>query len=97
MEQVHKEFGPQGLRILAINLKESRRAVAQWVKEKNVTSPVLLDLDGVAAAAYKVTGTPTVVLIDRNGRWVGRGVGNRNWTGEKGKALIKALLASPGR
>ena len=54
----------------------------------------------VAAAvtnAYKVTGTPTVVLIGRNSRLVGRAVGSRDWAGEKGRALLKALLSNPAR
>jgi len=94
VEQVHKEYGPKGLTILAVNIKESRTTVAKWVKENGVTTTVLLDSDGAVTDAYRVTGTPTVVLICRNGRLVGRGVGTRNWTGEKGKALIKALLST---
>ncbi len=95
MEQIHKEYGPKGFTILAVNIKENRTTVAQWVKENNVTTAVLLDSDGRVSGAYRVTGTPTVVLIDRSGRMVGRTIGRRNWTGEKGNALIKALLAPP--
>lgn len=80
--------------MLAVNIQEGRDHVAKWVKEKEVTSPVLLDSDRAVTTAYRVTGTPTVVLIDRNSRLVGRAVGSRDWTGEKGKALIKALLST---
>ncbi len=97
IQQVHQEFGGRGLAILAVNMKEGREKVARWVKEKGVTVPVLLDLDGAVTAAYAVRGTPTVVLVGRDGRSVGRAVGPRGWMTDAGRALIAALLAPPGR
>jgi peroxiredoxin len=94
IEQVHREFKDQGFTILAVNMRESRDLVAKWVKEKEVTSSVLFDFDGAVTATYRVTATPTVVLVGRDGRLVGRAVGPRDWTGKKGRALIKALLTS---
>lgn len=95
IEQLHREYGNKGLRIWAVNLQEPRSRVEEWIKQKGVTLPVLLDADGAAARAYRVTGTPTVVLVDRSGQWVARGVGMRPWDGEKGRALIAALLSGP--
>jgi thiol-disulfide isomerase/thioredoxin len=97
IEQVHKEFGPRGLSILLINIQESRDTAARWVKEKGITPRVLLDPDGSATVAYRVTGTPTVVLIGRDGRMVGRAVGTRGWTSPAGRALLNALLQPAGR
>ena len=95
IEQVHKEFGPKGLSILLINIQESRDTAARWVKEKGITPRVLLDFDGAITAAYRVTGTPTVVLIRRDGKMVGRAIGTRAWTSEAGRALLTALLDQP--
>ena len=97
MEQVGKEFGPQGLTILAVDIQESRDTVARWIKEKGITAQVVLDPDGSVVAAYRVTATPTVVLIGRDGRLVGRGAGNRPWTSDAGRALLKALVEPPRR
>ena len=97
MEQVQKEFGPQGLTILAVNLQESRETVANWVKEKGITARVLLDPDGAVTTAYRVTVTPTVVLIGRDGTLVGRGAGDRGWTSAAGRALLQALVEQPRR
>lgn len=97
IEQVHEEFGPRGLSILLVNILESRETAARWVKEKGVTPRVLLDLDGTVTAAYRVTGTPTVVLIGRDGKLVGRAVGTRPWTSDAGRALFNALLSPPRR
>ena len=97
MEQVHKEFNQKGLTVLAVNMQENRHQVANWVKEKNVTSLVLLDADGAVTRLYGVTGTPTVVLIGRQGELIGRAVGSRAWTGEKGRGLFEALLSPQAR
>lgn len=93
IETLHRRYRDQGLAVWAVNIKEPRSHVARWVKEKGLTMPVLLDADGAATQAYRVTGTPTLVLVDRAGRLVGRAVGTRDWLGEKGRALFAALLA----
>ena len=93
MEQIHKEFNQKGLTVLAVNVQENRDLVANWVEEKNVTSLILLDADGAVAQLYGVTGTPTVLLIGRQGELIGRAVGSRAWMGEKGRGLFETLLS----
>jgi hypothetical protein len=97
MEQVHKGFNPKGLTVLAVNMLENRNRVASWVKEKKVTSLVLLDSNGAVTQLYRVTSTPTVVLIGRKGEMIGHAVGPREWTGEKGRGLFEAMLSSKAR
>lgn len=94
MEQVHKMFNRKGLTVVAVNMKENRNQVANWVKEKKVSSLVLLDSTGAVSQWYRVTGTPTVILIGRKGDMVGRAVGPREWTGEKGRALFDTMLSA---
>lgn len=93
---MHRQWKDRGLAVRAVNLQEPRELVAQWIQQKQVTVPVLLDATGSVAQAYRVTGTPTVVLIDRAGRLVARGVGMRPWDGERGRALFETLLRTPG-
>ena len=93
METIHRELRDQGLTILAINLGESRAVVAPWIEQRHITFPVLLDESGAVAGAYRVRGTPTVVLVDRQGRLLGRTVGSREWDTE-GRPLLAALLAA---
>ena len=84
----------QGLVIYAVSIKEPRDTVAAWVKKVNLGFPVLLDEEGTAARAWKISSTPTVFLIDRRGRLVGRAVGAKPWSSPAGRSLLKALLAS---
>ena len=93
IETIHRELHDQGLTILAINLGESRAVVAPWVEQRHLTFPILLDESGAVAGAYRVRGTPTVVLVDRQGRLLGRTVGSREWDTE-GRPLLAALLAA---
>lgn len=79
--------------VLAVNMEEPRGLVARWVKERAITSTVVLDADGAASRAYRITGTPTVVLVGRDGRLVGKAIGSRPWLDDKARALFNALLS----
>jgi len=74
-----------------IDIQEDPAKVEAWAKGKGITLPVLLDQGG----AYRVTATPTTVLIDRAGRMLARGAGMRQWDGDRGRALLDAALAAP--
>ncbi len=94
MERAHKEFGGQGLAILAVNIQESPKQVARFMRDFRLSFPALLDADGKVSQRYQVRGLPTTYLIDRTGRVVGQAVGARDWAGREAKALIRALLTA---
>jgi hypothetical protein len=93
IEEVQGTFRDRGLAILAVNIQERRDRVAPWVREKGLSVPVLLDLDQRVTVAYQVRGTPTVVLVGRDGKLVGRAAGPRGWMTTPGRAVLTALLA----
>jgi hypothetical protein len=94
---MHQERKNQKFAVLLIDVQESPGPVAAWVKANGVTPPILLDKDGAVTAAYRVTVTPTAVLIGRDGRMVGRAIGTRPWDSGVGRQLLDALVAAPGR
>ena len=96
IERVYRELKDEGLVVLAINLAQKRDLVAEWVKSRGVTSTVLLDANKEAEKSYQIAYTPTVFLVDRDGRLIGRAIGERPWDGEQGKALLRLLLARKG-
>ena len=49
----------------------------------------------VTGKVYGVWGPPTVYIVDRQGRLVGRATGPRPWDGPAGRRFIEALLAAP--
>ncbi len=54
--------------ILAINVRESKEKVQQFMEQNNYTFPVLLDTEGEVARAYQVSGIPQFVIIDAEGK-----------------------------
>jgi hypothetical protein len=92
---LHREFRGQGLEVLLIDFRESADRVRRVVKERGYTAPVLLDESGdVTGRVYGVWGPPTVYLVDRAGRLVGRAIGRRAWSTPAARAFMRDLLAS---
>jgi len=92
---LHQDPSLRGLTVIAVNIQQSRSTVTSWIREKRVTIPVLLDTDGDVTRRYSVIATPTALLIDRQGRVLGRVVGPRDWDSPAGKALLTGLLTTP--
>ncbi len=95
IEDVQRQYRGRGLAVLAVNLGEAPNAVAAWVTQHGVTSTVLLDPTLAVARAYRIEFTPTVFLVGRNGKLVGRAIGTKPWLGDTGRALFRLLLG-PG-
>jgi peroxiredoxin len=93
IEQVHREFGPRGLAVLAVNMEESRETVRAWVHDRKLTMDVLLDVSGAVNGAWGVAYSPVVFVVGRDGRLVARAIGTREWTAPEGRAFLEALMA----
>jgi thiol-disulfide isomerase/thioredoxin len=78
--------------ILAINVRESKEKVQQFMEQNKYTFPVLLDTKGEVARAYQVSGIPHFVIIDAEGKIqlikVGYGAGMEK---ELERALQRAI------
>ncbi|MBM3220559.1 MAG: TlpA family protein disulfide reductase [Candidatus Rokubacteria bacterium] len=94
LADVHREMKPRGLVVLPVSLQESRDTVTTWTRKVPLPFGVFLDEDAAMARAWRITSTPTVFLIDRRGRVVGKAVGTKPWSSPAGRALLTALLAS---
>ena len=97
MEKVYQADKDRGLVLLAVNIKQNKNTVQDRVELEGFTFPVLLDSSGAVTNSYRVTGTPTVYVVNRKGETVGRAVGARSWQSEKGRAFLDSLLSQPAR
>ncbi len=79
----HKD---QGLVLLGVDVDETADVVRDFVQQKGITYPILLDPQGKASADYSVTGMPTTFIIDREGRLIGY------WPGELTEAMLEKGL-----
>jgi peroxiredoxin len=83
-------FGPKGLTILAINLKQRPAAVAHWLEKLALNFPVVFDSNGFMAAAFGVTALPSSYLIDHQGLLQRRIIGELS--PEKWEQVVKQML-----
>lgn len=96
VNRLHRELQARGLEVLLVNFRENPDRVRRIARERGYTAPVLLDESGdVAGRGYGVWGPPTVYLVDRQGRLIGRAVGERDWNSPAARALLAALLDAP--
>lgn len=73
MQKVYEQYKNQGVEILAVNVtnkEKGKEAVAQFVKERELTFEVLLDKEEVVGNTYQVLTLPTTYVIDTKGNMV---------------------------
>jgi thiol-disulfide isomerase/thioredoxin len=95
LEKLYKEYGPQGLKIVAVSIDEGPGAlqkVRDFVQEFGLTFDILHDDTRAIEKAYQVTGYPENFVIDRNGV-IRKKIYAQDWTSQGNRALIAQLLA----
>lgn len=71
-------------------------AVAKFLNEINVSNlGVYVDSRARSARKLGAIGLPTTVLLDREGRMIGRLVGPAEWDSDEAAHLIKAVIREP--
>ncbi len=75
VEKLHKEFKSRGLVVYAINQGESVQTARAYLAKNKYTTTTLLDSDGKVGQRYHVTGIPSLVVIDRQGKIAAHYVG----------------------
>lgn len=95
MHEIADTMADQGLSVVTVTMRYDRPDhVLDAVEKRSITLPVALDFQGeVAGALGPIQGTPTRVLIDRQGRIAERIVGAI--TPEQLRARLRALLGAP--
>ncbi len=78
--------------VVGVSIGESAAAVLAFRQEFGITYPLLLDAKDEVTPRYNARGHPTTILIDRNGRLIGRIPGERDWGGEAARNLARWLL-----
>lgn len=92
MERLYAELPRDRFEILAVDMREFRGKVAEFVDELDLTFPVLLDERGVTGAMYGIRGIPTTYLVDKEGNLVARLVGSRQWDTAEVQEAIRHLI-----
>ena len=96
MEKLHREFGPQGLAIVAVSVDDpgTEANILAFAKELGITFEILHDPAKVTARHYQVTGYPESFVIGREGTIRRKVFAAADWSSETNRALIRELLGS---
>jgi thiol-disulfide isomerase/thioredoxin len=97
LERLQTALGGDGFTVVAVSIdRQGRRLVEPFLQRLNLSRlPVYLDPSGGVARALAVPGLPTTVLIDRDGRELGRIAGTAPWDGEAAANLIRFAAGLP--
>jgi len=74
----YKQYHQRRVEILAINVGDNPNVVPLFVKEKQMSFPVLIDKNNWVNNLYQITGFPTTFIIDSQGKIKDMIVGGTN-------------------
>jgi thiol-disulfide isomerase/thioredoxin len=91
---LQREFGSKDFEVVALAVDRAGADAAQKFLTSIKATDLALYIDPTARAgtALKAAGMPTTLLIDRQGREIGRLTGAAEWDSSDAKRLIRAFL-----
>ena len=102
LEKLYKEFGPQGLRIVAVNAADPDAAdstVRQFADGYGLTFDILRDMPAAGqdsiTKVYKTRGFPESFVIDKQGVIRKKWISYDDWASQGNRSLIASLLGLP--
>lgn len=67
LAKLHDAKKDAGLELFAINVREAKPQVQQFLQEQKLSLPVLMDANGKVSGLYMVRGIPQTVVIGKDG------------------------------
>jgi hypothetical protein len=97
LDRLQVEIGASTLLVLPLSIdRRGLPAVKKFYEDQRLTSlGIYIDQSGDAADALDMVGVPMTLLIDRDGREIGRRLGALEWDDPKIVALIRQHLGLP--
>jgi peroxiredoxin len=89
--QMYRERGVVVVGI-AVDRDAPRALLDPYVKNLNLTFPILLDPEMKTANAWRVTGIPATFVIRPGGEVAGMAVGAREWNSQEMRALLEEII-----
>ena len=71
LQQIHNRYAPKKFEVIGVSVDESGvESVRDFVKEHEMTYPIVLDAEGKLASVFQTSVLPTSVVLDRSGKIV---------------------------
>lgn len=95
IERLHREFGPRGLKVVAVSVDDpgQQKAVRDFARELGLTFEILHDPTHDIQKAYQTTGVPETFVLGRDGVIRKKIIGATDWSSPGTRALVAQLLA----
>ena len=95
LAKLQSELGSPDFEVVAVSLdRKGPEASAQFLADNNAKALKLyVDPSAATLDTFQAIGLPATILIDRQGREIGRLLGPAEWASPEAVALIKAALA----
>jgi len=97
LNALQADLGGKDFQVAAVNIDRGGPDKARnFLNETSATDITLYtDPSGKLFSTLKAVGMPTTLLIDRDGKEIGRLVGPADWASPEAKKLIEAAIAAP--
>lgn len=94
LDALQAEMGDPDFQVLIVSVDRKGLAVAQpFLDDLGIEHlRTAADPKGTLAREMEATGLPTTVLLDRDGRMMGRLLGDAEWNSDGAKALLRYYL-----
>ncbi|WP_406693607.1 redoxin domain-containing protein [Singulisphaera sp. Ch08] len=94
LDRLASEFAHAPLAVLPICIDEADDALVREVERTRTRQlPLLVDRTGLARIQYDVQSIPYAVLIDSEGRQIGRAQGCKDWSTEAVRELLRTVTS----
>jgi thiol-disulfide isomerase/thioredoxin len=94
LDRLQKELGSDKFEVVAISVDrkgmEASRKFLDETKAENLA--LYVDASARMTSTFKVVGLPATLLLDKDGREIGRLLGPAEWDSEEAKRLIRTML-----
>jgi thiol-disulfide isomerase/thioredoxin len=99
LDRLQAEYGRDGLSVIPLSLDRGDLSQIQaFYSEIGVQNlKIYRDPKGAASRTLSAFGLPTTIVLDRDGREVGRVLGPAEWDGDEALATLRAILLGPQR
>jgi peroxiredoxin len=96
IQRLYDQLHERGLEVFAVSIDAlGEQVVGPFMRERQLSFPVLLDKQSVIERLYRTGGVPESFIIDKQGRLVEKVVGPRDWAHPRVVAMFERLLAVP--
>ncbi len=92
LARLQSQLDSTQFQVVTVTTDMHPQGIKQFLNHLGIRLPVLFDESQDVSRSFMVRGLPTTVLIQPDGRAVGRAVGPRAWDGEESVALMRHVL-----